>query len=201
MGNPFTPSYRRRAIARTAGSAGNRRSANGSEALDVPGMPSPTARGPGASGRGRRRVRPAGRPVLEQLPPAVEFAVDALEVVAHGRPRGPRVARLEGDEDGLVVAERRGAKLRGLEVVLHALPDVAAPAVPQVLHDGHEGAVVGGPRDPEVKVPVGGLRALLPPLVSLHLRDRGPDRLDLVRLGRAGGFGRHLALDEGARAQ
>src|SRR5579872_7403658 len=159
-------------------------------------MKSPRARCSRADGRGVGRRRRAGALLLlEELPPAAELAVDALEVLPHGRPRRPRVAGLEGREDGLVVAEGRGAQRGRLEVVLHAFPDVAAPAVPQILHDRDERAVVRGPRDPEVEVAVRALRVLPAVLPGLHLGDGGAHDVELLTLGGARGFGGDLALD------
>ena len=116
-------------------------------------------------------------------------------------PGAARVARFDGGVDGAVVLQDRGPKGRGLEVVLHALPHLAAPAVPEPLHDRAKGAVVRGRRDGQMEGAIGLVGALVVVLTLLHLVHRLEDHGEVLGRALAGCASRHLALDEPARAK
>ena len=79
--------------------------------------------------------------------PRVNSRETRFRVLAHGGPRGLRVVSGDGVEDRPVIAKRRAAQRRGLEMFFHLAPHRAAPLIPEHLHHRGERPVNGGARD------------------------------------------------------
>jgi hypothetical protein len=92
--------------------------------------------------------------LLEPFPAKTERSIDTRQVLSHRCTRSGRVPCVERSDDGAVIAQRCRPQFGRLKVVLHPFPDGSAPAVPQVLNDRNESAVVGGSRDAQVKIPI-----------------------------------------------
>src|SRR5438445_6655835 len=78
---------------------------------------------------------------LEELPPLGKVRGDAPDVAAHRRAGLGCVSRLEGGQDGPVLADRRRAHLGRLEVLFHAVPHGAATSIPGAEDDRPQLAV------------------------------------------------------------